>query len=231
MCTASLNDVQVLADDREAGFWLTAPLLFDELKAFSTELGEAVDVTPGMHARLDVIASLIPETPDDLADVDPYLRDALLTAVIQAWRAFNKEDRRNLRIAVERARQAVRDLLDEAPVWTRGPKHAVYWLVHEAGLPPSELDELLGVSEATIRRWANPDESREPGGDQADRAVVLAKIVNHLRHAMTPRGVVRWLRREHPTLEYRSPLDELKDPDSYRSLIHLASGVRSVTAS
>lgn len=59
---------------------------------------------------------------------------------------------------------------------------------------------------------------------------MVAKIVNHLRHAMTPRGAVQWLQRPHPMLDDRRPIEELKDPDSYQRLIHLASGTRSFVA-
>jgi uncharacterized protein (DUF2384 family) len=55
----------------------------------------------------------------------------------------------------------------------------------------------------------------------------MAKVVNHLRHSMTPRGAVQWLLRPHPALDDRRPVDELKDPTSYRLLINLASGTRS----
>jgi hypothetical protein len=48
--------------------------------------------------------------------------------------------------------------------------------------------------------------------------------VNHLRHAMTARGAVQWLQRPHPEFDDRRPVDELKDPDSYRRLIRIASG-------
>ena len=90
-----------------------------------------------------------------------------------------------------------------------------------------DLAELLHVSESSVRRWSNLDDSTEPSGDTADRVMMIAKIVNHLRHAMTPRGSVQWLLRPHPALDDRRPADELKDPSSYRSLVSLASGARS----
>lgn len=212
-------------------FWANAPSLFERLDALSAVLSQTSEIDDDVRARLRDIAEFIPPTPEPLADMDPYLRDALLTAVILALRAADSEDRASLLIAVERARQAVRDLLDERPVWAGGAKHAVVWLVHTAGVAPADLDDLLGVSDSTVRRWANLQNPIEPKGDVAERVIVVAKVVNHLRHAMTPRGVIKWLKRSHPSLDDRRPLDELKDPDSYRALIHLASGTRSVTAS
>jgi uncharacterized protein (DUF2384 family) len=158
--------------------------------------------------------------------MDPYLRSALLTAVIHAMRADEDHDRRALRIAVERIRQALRDLLDEQPVWRGGPKDAATWL-RARGLSIEQLTELLQASETSVRRWTNPDDDTEPSGDAGDRVMVIAKIVNHLRHAMTPKGAVQWLLRPHPALDDRRPVEELKDPSSYRLLVNLASGARS----
>jgi uncharacterized protein (DUF2384 family) len=120
-------------------------------------------------------------------------------------------------------------MLDERPVWRAGPRHALLWL-RQQGLAVSELAALLSASETTVRRWSNPDDETEPRGGNADRVVVVAKIVNHLRHAMTARGVVQWLTRPHPDLDDRSPIAQLKDPESYRYVVHLASGTRSFVA-
>lgn len=162
--------------------------------------------------------------------MDPYLSSALLTAVIHALRSEEAGDRRDLRVAVERIRQALRDLLDERPVWRGGPKYAAVWLGKQ-GLGARDLADLLDVSASTIHRWVNPDDETQLSGEQAERVVVLAKIVNHLRHAMTARGVAQWLTRPHPELDDRTPIHNLKDADSYRRLVDLASGTRSFLAS
>ncbi len=161
--------------------------------------------------------------------MDPYLRSALLTAVIHSLRAQDEDDRAQLRIALERVRQALRDALDEHPVWRAGPRDAAIWL-REQGLTISDLADLLATSESSIRRWTSSEEDGGPGAEQGERVMVVVKIVNHLRHAMTPRGAVHWLQRPHPELEARRPVDELKDAESYRRLISLASGVRSFVA-
>ncbi|HUP69271.1 MAG TPA: DeoR family transcriptional regulator [Acidimicrobiales bacterium] len=111
------------------------------------------------------------------------------------------------------------------PAW----RPTAVWL-REQQLSVNDLVDLLGASETTIRRWVNPHDESGPSGEQAERVVVIAKIVNHLRHAMTPRGAVQWLRRPHPALDDRAPIDEVKDAESYRRLVHLASGVRSFVA-
>lgn len=218
-----------MADTQDArDFWGRAPLLFEQVNALGSALASSV-LTDDLRDAVQRVAASIPETPEPLSEMDPYLRSALLTAVIHALRAEETDDRRELRIAVERIRQALRDLLDEHPVWRGGSKHAAVWL-RQQGLSVNDLVDLLGASESTIRRWVNPEDDSAPSAEHADRVVVVAKIVNHLRHAMTPRGSVQWLRRPHPALDDRAPIDEVKDADSYRRLIHLASGVRSFVA-
>jgi AraC-like DNA-binding protein len=209
-------------------FWSHAPALFELANTVSDQL-EFSDVSDTIREQVRELADAIPATPESLSDMDPYLRSALLTAVIHAMRAAEDRNRRELRITVERVRQALRDLLDERPVWRGGPKHAAMWL-RQRGLSVGDLAELLGASETSVRRWASPDDETSPGGENADKVMVVAKVVNHLRHAMTVRGAVQWLQRSHPAFDDRRPIDELKDPDSYRRLIHIASGARSFVA-
>lgn len=187
------------------------------------------EISPEISGHLKQLADRIPDTPDALSDSDPYLRSALLTGVIHSLRAADEGKRRDLVITIERIRQALRDMLDERPVWRAGPKDAAVWL-RDQGLSVADLATVFAASETSVRRWSNPDDPTSPGDDHVDRVVVVAKIVNHLRHAMTARGVVQWLERPHPALHDRKPIEELKDPDSYRGLIHLASGARSTVA-
>lgn len=209
-------------------FWSNATSLFE----LADSIGEQLEISAmdeDLRSRLHRLADALPHTPEPLTEMDPYLRSAMLTAVIHALVAESNDNRSEVRLAVERLRQALRDVVDEHPVWRAGPRHAAMWL-REQGLTVHQLAEVLAVSEATVRRWTSSDEDVEPSGENADRLVVIAKIVNHLRHAMTPRGTVQWLLRPHPGLEDRRPVDELKDPDSYRRVVHLASGSRSFVA-
>ncbi len=206
-------------------FWQRAPALFALANEVSQIL-ETSETTDAVAEQIRELAAAIPETPEPLGEMDPYLRSALLTAVIHALRAVERGDRADLRIAVERIRQALRDVLDEQPVWRGGAKDAAMWL-RKRDLSVEDLTELLNASQTSVRRWANPNDPTEPSAEAGERVVITAKIVNHLRHAMTARGAVQWMLRPHPALDDRRPVDELKDPESYRLLVNLASGVRS----
>lgn len=213
----------------EADFWARVPALLALAESINAHL-EFAEVSQDVVDQVRRLADDMPETPEPLGDMDPYLRSALLTGVIHALRAAENGERGELRITVERVRQALRDLLDERPVWRGGPKHAAIWL-REQGLTPTDMARLLSISETSARRWSSREDETEPSSDSAARVMVVAKVVNHLRHAMTTRGVVQWLQRPHPSLDDRRPLEQLKDPHSYRQLIHLASGARSFVAS
>jgi Mg-chelatase subunit ChlI len=206
-------------------FWAVAPALFDQANAIQ-EVLERVDTVDDVADEVAALADSLPKFADDYAEADPYLTRALHAGTIDALLAVREEDRTQLRVAVERVRQALRDMLDEHPVWRAGTKDAAVWL-GRMRLSTDDLAEVFAVSADTVRRWTNPENPQSPSEDHADKVVVVAKIVNHLRHAMTPRGAIQWLLRPHPALDDRRPVDELKDAESYQRLTRLASNARS----
>lgn len=210
-------------------FWSRVP----ELLQWASDIGqhlETVRHADAVSSELHELADALPDTPAPLADIDPYLSNAILAAAVHALTAADANELDELRLAVERLRQALRDVGDERPVWQVGSKQAAIWL-RDLGIGVGDLARLLSVADSTARRWSSPEDSQAPTGDNAERLVMLAKIVNHLRHAMTPRGAVQWLLRPHPSLDDRRPVDQLKDRSSYQQLVHLASGTRSIVAS
>lgn len=209
-------------------FWTVAPALRDRANAIQEAL-ERAETLRDIAEDVVALAGALPKFPDDYTEADPYLTRALHAGTIDALLAVREEDRAQLRVAVERVRQALRDMLDERPVWRAGTKDAAVWL-GSVGLSTDDLAEVFSVSADTVRRWTNPENSQSPSDDHADKVVVVAKIVNHLRHAMTPRGAIQWLLRPHPALDDRRPVDELKDAESYQRLIRLASNARSFVA-
>jgi hypothetical protein len=173
-----------------------------------------------------------PETR--LAGVDPYLAESLLGGAIVCLTALTSENaakaRREMRLGLEQVRQALRDIIDEAPFSERRPaRDVVRWLAENVGLSHADLAMLVGVSPRSLQRWLAEGGS-VPAAGQADRIRVVAEAANHLRHSFTPVGIVRWFERQHPRLDDRPPARLLEDPTYYPTLVRLAARARSSVA-
>jgi hypothetical protein len=92
-----------------------------------------------------------------------------------------------------------------------------------------DLGRLLGVSTKTVGVWR----AGRPVTRNADRVVLVAQVLTHLRASMTPRGVVLWFDGPRAQLDGRTPL-ELLDGDgpaaAREPLTALARGLRGQLA-
>jgi hypothetical protein len=92
-----------------------------------------------------------------------------------------------------------------------------------------DLGRLLGVSTKTVGAWR----AGRPVTRNADRVVLLAQVLTHLRASMTARGVVLWFDAPRAQLDGRTPL-ELLDGDgpaaAREPLTALARGLRGQLA-
>jgi hypothetical protein len=175
---------------------------------------------------------LRPATPLRL-EADPYLTATLWAAAYSAAQALrhdnSREQRREVRVALEQFRQALRDIVESRPYNDDAPIHDV--LVRTADVlaaPQKTLAELLDVSVRQLQRWLAHDGS-EPAADDAARIRVVAQVVNQLRHSFTGPGVVAWFERKHPVLNKR-PIDLLADPLRYPEVLGAATAARGTTA-
>ncbi len=171
----------------------------------------------------------------DLAKMDPYLWMALQTGALTAAEGLLRDDsaqgRHEVRVGLEQSRQALRDLFEEGPVSEDRPaKEVVQWLAQVLYVPQPTLAELLGTEVRTLQRWLSLSESAAPQGDRATRVRVVARITNHLRHALTGPGVVLWFSRPRRELDNRAPVDLLDEYDAIPELITLAAQARSTSA-
>lgn len=93
----------------------------------------------------------------------------------------------------------------------------------------SDLGRLLGVSTKTVGAWR----AGRPVTRHADRVVLVAQVLTHLRASMTPRGVLLWFDGPRAQLGGRTPL-ELLDEDgpaaAREPLTALARGLRGQLA-
>jgi len=200
----------------------------------ATKLLQRSPVVPRQIAELiDSFESVLgAATPLDL-EVDPYLSATLWAAAFLAEKALrhdsSDEQRRDVRIALEQFRHALRDIVEDQPYDDGVPVRDV--LVRTADtLATSQktLAELLGVSVRQLQRWLAHDGSEPAAGDAA-RIRAVGKIVSQLRHSFTGPGVLAWFDREHPVLK-RRPIELLDNPLSYPQILSAATAARAITA-
>jgi len=200
-----------------------ATKLLQRSKTVPQEVGELID---------DFERALGAATPLRL-EADPYLTTALWAAAFRAEKALrhdNAEDRRrDLRIALEQFRHALRDITENRPYSDAAPVGEV--LARTADIlaaPQKTLADLLGVSVRQLQRWLAADGSA-PAADDAARIRVVGQVVNQLRHSFTGPGVVAWFYRKHPVLG-RRPIELLDDPLCYPRILDAATAARAMTA-
>lgn len=217
-----------------ADFWVRATAVLRELNEATVRLSaaRAVDDEVDLAIR-GLLSFLTGTTPEPLQGSDPYLVDAFLLGAVACGAACSIGDaekkRREIRIPLERTRQALRDLLAERSVAQDRPaKEIARWLVEVSKVPQHQLAELLGVAPRTFQRWVSASESAAPSGEDEIRLRTLARTVDQLRWSMTPPGVVRWLKRPHPALKGRPPSELLDEAGAYAELPRLAAATRAM---
>ncbi|OHV06609.1 antitoxin Xre-like helix-turn-helix domain-containing protein [Mycobacterium talmoniae] len=166
-------------------------------------------------------------------DADPYLTAALWAAAFRAEKALRHDDaerrRRDVRIALEQFRHALRDIVDNQPYSDGAPVRDVLTRTADTlACPQKTLAELLGVSVRQLQRWLAPD-GPEPAAEDAARIRMIGQVVNQLRHSFTGPGTVAWFFRSHPMLAHR-PIDLLDDPLRYPQILNAATAARAMTA-
>lgn len=215
MTTTSVNDLSGVLDQVNSA----TDLLRKSKGQIPREVEEVVE-------SLD--RSLHADSPRGL-DVDPYLLTALFAAALRSMKAIrhdNEDTRyRDLRLALEQLRHALRDIVDTAPFGDDEPIATVATRLAEIiQVPQSEAAAVLGVSTRQWQRWLAGE--AQPVGDDAARVRIVAQIANQLRHSFTAPGVLRWFEREHPQLG-EAPVQLLNDPLRYPELAALARGSRT----
>jgi hypothetical protein len=166
-------------------------------------------------------------------EADPYLTTTLWAAAFRAEKALrrdNDEDqRRDVRIALEQFRHALRDITENRSYNDNAPvRDVLAQTVETLATPQKTLAHLLGVSVRQLQRWLALD-GPEPAADDAARIRAVGQVVNQLRHTFTGPGVVAWFYREHPVLG-RRPVELLDDPLYFPRVLGAATAARAMTA-
>ncbi|MGH9056637.1 MAG: hypothetical protein ACRDYY_12370 [Acidimicrobiales bacterium] len=191
----------------------------------STAVPEAVaqlvdSFEPSLHAA----------TPMRL-QADPYLATALFAAAFRAEKALRHDNveaqRRDLRLALEQFRHALRDIVSDQPVGADAPvREVLAFTVSVVSVPQKDIAELLGVSTRQLQRWLSKG-GPEPTGDDEARIRIVGQLANQLRHSFTGPGVLAWFYREHP-VTHVSPVKWLGDPLHYPALVSAATAARAM---
>lgn len=219
------------------GFWDEAVRILEDVDEATGRLSASKTVDPQVAATVRRLVEAISATrPESLQEGDPYLVEALLVGVVGCakamWLGDEVKQRAELRLPLERARQALRDLVSEKPVSEgRPPKELARWLLEVSRVSQQDIADLLHVAPRTLQRWISPTESASPSGEEEVRVRTLARTVDQLRWSMTANGVLRWLGKPHPSLNGRSPAELLGDPVGYSVLPKLAAETRAMVAS
>jgi hypothetical protein len=196
------------------------------LRRSTTVPGEVTQLVDSFEATLGAA------TPLQL-DADPYLMTTLWAAAFRAEKALRHDDaqqqRRDVRIALEQFRHALRDIVENGPYNDNAAVGDVLSKTADIlAAPQKTLAELLGVSTRQLQRWLAHD-GTEPAADDAARIRIVGQLVNQLRHSFTGPGVVSWFGREHPELG-QQPIKLLDDPLRYPALLGAATAARAMTA-
>lgn len=211
--------------------------LLDALETATRDIAVSKKVSSDVKDAVLAIAERVAESSErDFEEIDPYLSNAFqrgLTVSLLGLRLEGDRERTLLRLGMEQMRQAVRDVLEGGPVRDEvSLKERVRWLGNILHVPQADLADLLVTNQRQIQRWLSKTDPAEPKGDDAWRVDLVTRVVNHLRHVLTPQGVFYWFDSPHPDLKGESPRDLLEEPSEHGALlIRLASGARSHAAS
>jgi DNA-binding transcriptional regulator YiaG len=206
------------------------PELLEAVNGATRSLRESKrGVPPDVSNLVDRFDSLLhAEAPLNLG-VDPYLSTALFAGALRSMKALRHDNamqqRRDLRLALEQVRHALRDIVDAHWVSEETPVGEVLdALVATLRLPQPELAHLLGISTRQLQRWLANDDAL-PSGHEESRVRMVAQLVNQLRHVYTAQGVPAWFEYKGPGMT-ATPLELLADPINFPELLEAARGAR-----
>jgi DNA-binding transcriptional regulator YiaG len=207
-----------------------------ELHQLSMELAYHETIPPEVQAAVRELTDAVDRHEGSWSSVDPLYIEILLRATLSAQLALMEPDlaesRDRLRLALDGLASAFDAIAESQPVSDeRTGKEIVAWLAERTEVSQAELAKLLGVSARQFQRWLSPAEKASPEGDDLRRVRAVARIVNQLRFALTPAGVVDWFTWRLPDIGRKRPLDLLNTPERLPELIGLAADMRATTAS
>ena len=208
--------------------WL--PQLLEAVNSATLSLRRSKEGVPSEVSELvDRFDSVLHAQAPLTLGVDPYFSTALFAGALRSMKALRHDDvmeqRRDLRVALEQVRHALRDIVDGHWSSEGTPVHEVLaTLVATLRVPQPELAHLLGISTRQLQRWL-PGDGALPSGHEEARVRMVAQLVNQLRHVYTAQGVPAWFEYKGPGMK-ATPLELLGDPINFPELLAAARGAR-----
>jgi uncharacterized protein (DUF2384 family) len=207
--------------------------LLEEVNGATRLLQRSKTVPDEVIGLVDRFESALGAAAPSRLDANPYLMSMMWAAAFRAEKALRHDSaadqRRDVRVALEQFRHALRDIVENKPYDDGAPIRDVLSRTADTiAAPQKSIAELLGVSVRQLQRWL-ADDAVEPAADDAARIRMVGQVVNQLRHTFTGPGVIAWFYRRHPALGER-PVDLLDDPLRYPEVLSVATAARAMTA-
>jgi len=204
----------------------------EELMRLNHRLAKSATIARDIRAAVLALVEAIERT--DLSRWDEVdSRHALLVyrTAISAQLAVEEGSRDRLRIALDGLGQALTAIAEQETVSDeKSGKELVQLLAERTEVPQARLASLLGVSARQFQRWLSSNEAAQPEGDDLRKVRAVSRIVNQLRFALTPAGVVDWFGWKLPELGGKTPQQLLDDPRKLPELIVAAAAMRGTLA-
>jgi len=200
--------------------------LIEEWKNLLLQEAECVD-REQVAALIDTAKKFAHRLDDNLPpSLSPTAVAEVRRIILGAYRVLDETDPDrpldlldDLMVRAESIRHVVRDALDEQlegdPRTT--PELLGFLALWLPRITQKRIANLVGVNARTWYRWKS-----EPPTEASRRLILVVWLVNLLRHAWTPEGIVAWFYRERRDLDDRRPIDVLDDPE-YENRLMLAA--------
>jgi hypothetical protein len=206
------------------------PQLLEEVNDATRSLRQSSDgVPPDVSGLVDSFDAVLHAGAPLTLGVDPYFSTALYAGALRSMKALRHDNatqqRRDLRVALEQVRHALRDIVDGQSAAENTPVDEVLEdLVATLRVPQPELACLLGISTRQLQRWL-AGSGAAPSGHEEARIRMVAQLVGQLRHVYTAQGVPAWFDYRGPGMK-AAPLELLDDPINFPELLAAARGAR-----
>jgi transcriptional regulator with XRE-family HTH domain len=85
-----------------------------------------------------------------------------------------------------------------------------------AGIPPDQLARLTGKSERTAQRWLAGETA--PRGETRLLLAEISEVINEFKRTFPGGDVSDWIDHRDPNLDFRRPIDLIREGDTRRVL-------------